>query len=62
MPRSWREIARLDDIDRALTLLLLDGFGYQEMAATLGLTDSNVGRATARIGSSVSLPTPWVER
>ena len=45
----YDQIAQLDDIDRALTLLLLDGFSYQEMAATLGLTESNVGVKIHRI-------------
>jgi RNA polymerase sigma-70 factor (ECF subfamily) len=43
------QIAQLDEIDRALTLLLLDGFSYQEMAATLGLSESNVGVKIHRI-------------
>jgi RNA polymerase sigma-70 factor (ECF subfamily) len=45
----YDQIAQLDEIDRALTLLLLDGFSYQEMAATLGLSQSHVGVKIHRI-------------
>ena len=45
----YDQIAQLGDIDRALTLLLLDGFSYQEIAATLGLSESNVGVKIHRI-------------
>lgn len=45
----YGQIAQLDEIDRALTLLLLDGFSYREMAATLGLSESNVGVKIHRI-------------
>lgn len=41
---SWlyHQIGRLDPIDRAIALLLLDGFSHREMASTLGLTESNI--------------------
>ena len=45
----YEQIARLDPVDRALTLLLLDGFSHREMAATLGLSESNVGVKIHRI-------------
>lgn len=45
----YGQIAQLDEIDRALTLLLLDGLTYQEMATTLGLSESNVGVKIHRI-------------
>jgi len=45
----YDQIAQLDEIDRALTLLLLDGFSYREMALTLGLSESNVGVKIHRI-------------
>ena len=45
----YEQIAQLDEVDRALTLLLLDGFSHQEMAATLGLSESNVGVKIHRI-------------
>ncbi len=45
----YEEIHSLDEIDRSLTLLLLDGFSYKEMAAILGITESNVGVKINRI-------------
>lgn len=45
----YEQIAQLDEIDRSLTLLLLDGFSYREMAETLGITESNVGVKINRI-------------
>lgn len=45
----YREIAKLDEIDRSVTLLLLEGFSYKEMAAILGITESNVGVKINRI-------------
>lgn len=48
---SWlyEEIRKLDEIDRCITLLMLDGFSYKEMAAMLGITESNVGVKINRI-------------
>lgn len=45
----YEEISKLDEIDRSLTLLLLDSFSYKEMAAMLGITESNVGVRINRI-------------
>lgn len=45
----YEEIHRLDEIDRSLILLLLDGFSYKEMAGILGITESNVGVKISRI-------------
>jgi RNA polymerase sigma-70 factor (ECF subfamily) len=45
----YEEIHQLNEIDRSLTLLLLDGFSYKEMAAILGITESNVGVKINRI-------------
>lgn len=45
----YEEIYKLDEIDRSITLLLLDGFSYKEMAAILGITESNVGVKISRI-------------
>ena len=39
----YEEIYKLDEIDRSVVLLMLDGFSYKEMAAILGITESNVG-------------------
>lgn len=45
----YEEISRLDEIDRSITLMLLDGFSYKEMAAILGISESNVGVKINRI-------------
>ena len=45
----YDEISRLDEIDRSIALLLLDGLSYEEMAAILGITQSNVGVKIHRI-------------
>jgi RNA polymerase sigma-70 factor (ECF subfamily) len=48
---SWlhEEIAQMDHVDRSLTLLLLDGFSYRDMAETLGISENNVGVKINRI-------------
>ena len=45
----YEQIQALDPVDRSLTLLMLDGFSYREMAETLGMTESNVGVRINRI-------------
>ncbi len=45
----YAEIRRLHKAERALILLQLDGFSYDEIATTLGLTASNVGARLTRI-------------
>jgi RNA polymerase sigma-70 factor (ECF subfamily) len=45
----YEEISRLDEIDRSITLMLLDGFSYKDMAAILGISESNVGVKINRI-------------
>ena len=45
----YEQISRLNEIDRSLTLLMLDGFSYEEIGATLGITESNVGVKLNRI-------------
>lgn len=45
----YEQIAQLNEIDRSLTVLLLDGFSYKEMAAILGISESNVGVKINRI-------------
>jgi RNA polymerase sigma-70 factor, ECF subfamily len=45
----YEEIYKLDEIDRSLTLLLLDDFSYKEMSGILGITESNVGVKINRI-------------
>ncbi len=45
----YEQIAQLDHVDRSLTLLLLDGLSYREMAETLGISESYVGVKINRI-------------
>ena len=45
----YEEIYKLDEIDRSITLLLLDGFSYKEMATIVGISESNVGVKINRI-------------
>jgi len=45
----YEQIGQLNKIDRSLTLLLLDGFSYKEMAKILGISESNVGVKINRI-------------
>lgn len=45
----YEEIHQLNEIDRSIALLLLEGFSYKEMAAILGITESNVGVKINRI-------------
>jgi RNA polymerase sigma-70 factor, ECF subfamily len=45
----YEEIYKLDEIDRSVSLLLLEGFSYKEMANILGITESNVGVKINRI-------------
>jgi RNA polymerase sigma-70 factor (ECF subfamily) len=45
----YEEIHKLDEIDRSLTLLMLENFSYREMAQILGISESNVGVKINRI-------------
>lgn len=45
----YSEIHQLNSVDRSLTLLLLDGFSYQETSEILGISMSNVGVKINRI-------------
>ena len=48
---SWlyEEIRKLDEIDKSVALLLLEGFSYKEMSTILGITESHVGVKINRI-------------
>jgi RNA polymerase sigma-70 factor (ECF subfamily) len=50
----YEQIAQLSEIDRSLTLLLLDGFSYREMADALGMSESNVGVRIHRIKAQLT--------
>ena len=45
----YQQIGLLNEIDRSLTLLLLDGYSYKEMSSMLGISESNVGVRISRI-------------
>ena len=45
----YTQIRQLSEVDRSLTLLMLDGFSYREMAAMLGITENYVGVKISRI-------------
>ena len=45
----YTEIQQLDEIDRSITLLMLDNFSYKEMATIIGISESNVGVRINRI-------------
>jgi RNA polymerase sigma-70 factor (ECF subfamily) len=50
----YRQIAKLKDVDRSVALLLLDGFSYKDIAAIVGITESNVGVKINRIKSALA--------
>jgi len=50
----YAQIRELNEIDRSLTLLLLDGFSYKEMAAMLGITENYVGVKINRIKADLT--------
>jgi RNA polymerase sigma-70 factor (ECF subfamily) len=45
----YAEIRKLEELDRSIILMHLDGFKYEEIAETLGLTVTNVGVRLNRI-------------
>lgn len=50
----YQRISELDEANRALALLMLDGFSYREMAQVLGLSESNVGVRLNRIKAALA--------
>lgn len=50
----YAAIHALKPVDRSLILLFLDGLSYREMAAVLGLTESNVGVKLNRIKNQLT--------
>jgi RNA polymerase sigma-70 factor (ECF subfamily) len=45
----YEEISKLNEIDRSITLLMLEDFSYREMASIIGITESNIGVRINRI-------------
>lgn len=50
----YDQIAKLDEIDRSIMLMLLDELSYKEMAVILGISESNVGVKINRIKKRLS--------
>jgi DNA-directed RNA polymerase specialized sigma24 family protein len=45
----YSQIRKLNDLDKGLVLLLLEGKSYQEIAEISGLSASNVGTRLSRV-------------
>ena len=45
----YSQIRKLNEIDRSLTLLLLDGYSYKEMSEMTGISETNIGVKIHRI-------------
>jgi RNA polymerase sigma-70 factor (ECF subfamily) len=50
----YEQIGQLDQIDRSVCLLMLDGYKYREIADILGISESNVGVKVHRIKQQLS--------
>ena len=50
----YQRISELDEANRSLALLMLDGFSYRDMSQILGLTESNVGVKINRIKAALA--------
>lgn len=50
----YARIAELDEVNRSLALLILDGFSYREMSEILGLSESNIGAKINRIKAALA--------
>jgi RNA polymerase sigma-70 factor, ECF subfamily len=50
----YRQIAQLKDVDRSVALLMLDGFAYKDIAAIVGISESNVGVKINRTKAALS--------
>ncbi len=50
----YERISELDESNRSLALLMLDGFSYREMSQILGLGESNVGMKINRIKAALA--------
>lgn len=50
----YQRIAELDEVNRSLALLMLDGFSYRDMSQILGLSESNVGVKINRIKAALA--------
>lgn len=50
----YQRLAELDEVNRSLALLMLDGFSYRDMSQILGLSESNVGVRISRIKATLA--------
>lgn len=50
----YERLSELDEIDRSVALLFLEGFTYKETAASIGISESNVGVRIHRIKSRLA--------
>lgn len=58
----YRQIHGLNEVDRSLALLMLDGFSYREMADIVGISENHVGVRIHRIKAALSAKLPETER
>lgn len=49
----YGQITKMNEIDKSLTLLLLDGYSYRDMAEMMGISESNIGVKIHRIKKSL---------
>lgn len=54
LQRMYAELRRLDEVDRSLLLMSLDGCSYREMATVMGMTESHVGARLTRARRTLS--------
>lgn len=45
----YRAINQLSDVEKAVIILYLEGYGYKEISAVIGITETNVGVKINRI-------------
>ncbi|XZE56460.1 RNA polymerase sigma factor [Planctomycetaceae bacterium SH139] len=50
----YQKISELQPVDRAIALLLLDGFSYREISQAIGISESNVGVRINRIKNQLT--------
>ncbi len=50
----YQRVGELDEVNRSLALLMLDGFSYRDMSQILGLSESNVGVKINRIKATLA--------
>jgi RNA polymerase sigma-70 factor (ECF subfamily) len=55
LDKIYREIYRLNGIDKSIFLLLLEGLNYREISEVIGIKESNVGTKISRIKKEMML-------